>query len=51
VPLRLERRLQPLEQVVEGLREVPELVAPAGQAQPAVQVGGGDLPGRRGDHP
>ena len=50
-PLRLERLVQPLEQVVEGFREVPELVAPPGEPQPAVQVGGGDLPGRRGDGP
>jgi hypothetical protein len=32
VPLRLERRLEPLEQVVEGFAEVLELIVAAGQA-------------------
>jgi hypothetical protein len=51
--LRLERRLQACEQVVERVGEQGELVASAVFAQPqaAVQVAGRDVPRRRGDRP
>ena len=45
VPLRLERCLQPPEQVVESLAELGELVAAAARAKPPVQVAGGDVAG------
>ena len=45
--LGLERRLQPSEQVVERATELGELVIGPVEAEPAVQIGGRDLLGRR----
>ncbi len=49
VPLRVERRLQPGEQVVERLPQFGELVVAAAQAEPPAQVAGRDVPGGGGD--
>ena len=49
MPLRLERGLQPREQVVERLAELGELVVAAGDAEAAAQVAGRDVPRGRGD--
>jgi hypothetical protein len=46
-PLRLERRLQPREQVVQRVPEPAELVVALPRAQPPAQVGGGNIPRRR----
>jgi hypothetical protein len=51
VALRAERGLQPGEQVVEGVGEVAELVAPRRQAEAPVKVRRRDLPRGGGDHP
>ncbi len=48
-PLRLERRLQPGEQAVQGSAEFGELVVAAAQGHPAAQVAGRDVPGGGGD--
>jgi hypothetical protein len=48
-PLRLERRLQTREQAVDRIRQRPELVARAGQIEPAVEVGVRDLLSGGGD--
>jgi hypothetical protein len=49
MPLRLERGLQPREQVVEGLAEPAELVIAIPSPQPPAQVRGGDVPRGRDD--
>jgi hypothetical protein len=49
VPLRLERCLQPPEQAIERLSELPELVVRAVEGEALVQVPGGDIPGGGGD--
>ena len=48
-PLRLERGLQACEQVVEGASELLELIVGALDVQALVQIGRGDVPGRRCD--
>ena len=47
--LRLEGRLQPGEQSIEGVAEFLQFVVWAVQGEPLVQVGGGDVPRRSGD--
>ena len=49
MPLRLERGLQPREQVVQRLAEPAELVIAAGGPQPTAQVGGRDVARGRDD--
>ena len=49
--LRLERGVEPPEQVIEGVPEFLELVLRAVEGQALVQAGGGDPSGRAGDGP
>ena len=49
--LRLERSVEPPEQVIEGVPEFLELVLRAVEGQALVQTGGGDPSGRAGDGP
>ena len=49
--LRLERSVEPPEQVIEGVPEFLELVLRAIEGQALVQAGGGDPSGRAGDGP
>jgi len=49
--LSLEGRFEPVEQVVEGVREFLELVLRAVERQPFMQAGRGDSSGRAGDGP
>ena len=51
VTLRVERRVEPPEQVVEGVAEFLQLVLRAVEGQALVQVGRGDPSGRAGDGP
>jgi hypothetical protein len=46
VPLRVEGRLQPPEEVVQGRGELAQLVVPAGQAEAPVEVLTGATPDR-----
>jgi hypothetical protein len=49
MPLGVERRLQPREQLVEGVAEFLELVVGSWQGQAFVQAASGDPPGGGGD--
>ena len=51
VTLRLERSVEPPEQVIEGVPEFLQLVLRAVEGQALVQVGRGDPSGRAGDGP
>jgi hypothetical protein len=44
-----EGAIEAVEQLVEGVGELLELVVGAGEMESLMQIGGGDLPGGRGD--